>query len=224
MKYYPLFMDLKDKDCVVIGGGKVAERKVLSLLDAGAKVLVISPELSLTMRTLFEKRRITCRQRAYEKGDLKGAFLAFTVTDSLKTNEEIAGEAGKEGVLLNVVDNPKLCDFIVPAIVSQGDLSIAISTGGKSPALAKRIRKDLEERFGWEYGAFLDLLGAVRLRLLTKSHDNSYNKKLFLNLVSSPLLELIREGNDKEVDEILKEALGGEVTLSKLKVSIAPKD
>ena len=220
---YPIFLNLKGKDCVVIGGGKVAERKVLSLIDTGAKVLVISPRLSPVLKSLVEKGTITHRQRKYVKGDLQDAFLAISATDNKNINESVSEEAGEKRVFLNVVDIPKLCDFLVPSVVQQGDLLIAISTCGKSPALAKKIRKELEEKFGWEYGVFLDLLGAIRLRLLTKSHDKIYNKGLFLKIISSNLLEFIREGKENEVDRILTGVLDDRFTLSKLDISIASK-
>jgi precorrin-2 dehydrogenase/sirohydrochlorin ferrochelatase len=217
---YPIFLNLEGKDCVVIGGGNVAERKVLRLIDTGVKILVISPGLSPVLKSLAEKGRIVHRERKYMKGDLQGAFLAISATNNKKINESVFEEAGEKQVFLNVVDVPRLCDFLVPSVIRQGDLMIAISTNGKSPALAKKIRKELAEVFGWEYSVFLDLMGAIRLRLLTKSHDKTYNKRLFSEIVSSDLLEFIREGKENEVDRILKEVLGIQFTLSNLAISI----
>ena len=222
--FYPIFLDLKEKNCVVIGGGKVAERKVLSLIDTGAKVLVISPVFSPVLKSLAEKGRIDHLARKYMKGDLQDAFLAISATNNKKINESVSEEAGEKKIFLNIVDIPKLCDFFVPSVVRQGELLIAISTSGKSPALAKKIRKELEEVFGWEYSVFLELLGAIRLRLLTKSHDKTYNKRLFTEIVSSDLLEFIREGEVNEVDRILKEVLGVQFTLSNLDISITNKE
>ena len=222
MKYYPIFLDIQGKDCVVIGGGTVAERKVLSLISAGAKVKVISPELTSSLKKLAENKNIAYSPRNYAEGDIKGSFMAFSAANNTEINEKAFREARKEGVLLNIVDTPELCDFIVPSTVHQGDLSIAISTSGKSPALAKKIREELEEKFGWEFGVFLCLMGRIRVRLLTTAKDSSYNKKLFSELTSSPLLKLIREGHVKEIDRLLKNILGEEFTLSKLGVKITP--
>ena len=140
MEYYPIFMDIKGKPCVVIGGGRVAERKVLSLLNAGAKVCVVSPRLTDGIKKLVRERRVKVIKRAYKQGDIDSAFLAYSATDKREINREIFKEAKGKGILLNVVDVPDMCNFIVPSVVERGDLLIAISTSGKSPALAKRIR------------------------------------------------------------------------------------
>jgi precorrin-2 dehydrogenase/sirohydrochlorin ferrochelatase len=223
MKLYPLFLNLKGKPCVVIGGGKVAERKVLSLIDTGARVLVISPKLTPLLTSLLSKRRISHRSRTYEKGDLEGVCLAVSATNSKRINEAVSNEARERRVFLNVVDIPRLCDFYVPAVLEQGDLLIAISTSGKSPALAKKIRKELEKQYGWEYGPFLELMGAIRLRLLTKSHDKPYNKKLLSKIISSNILYYLKEGKEDEINGILQEVLDDEFSLSELNVSITSK-
>ncbi|MFQ5900587.1 MAG: bifunctional precorrin-2 dehydrogenase/sirohydrochlorin ferrochelatase [Thermodesulfobacteriota bacterium] len=220
MKYYPVFLNIRDRLCVVIGGGKVAERKVLSLLEAGARVNVISPEITPTLKALVQEGRVTHYGRLYQSGDIRDAFIAYTTIGDREVNERIAQEACINGTMLNIADIPDKCDFIVPSIVRREDLIIAVSTSGNSPAMAKMIREELETSYGWEYGVFLNLMGAIRARLLTKGQDSSYNKSLFLKLVSSPLLKFIREGKEKEVDKILKEVLDEGFSLSKLKVSI----
>jgi precorrin-2 dehydrogenase/sirohydrochlorin ferrochelatase len=208
MRYYPIFLDIKGKPCVVVGGGSVAERKVLSLLDSGAKVLVISPKLTPALKKLVAKQEISYCAKSYESGDLKGFFLAYSATNNSKVNKEVFQEAKKWGILLNVVDVPEVCNFIVPSVVERGDLLIAISTSGKSPAMAKKIRQQLEKEFGREYAVFLDIMGKVRDKILTKSKESDRNKKIFESMVNSPLLEWIRQGNEKKINRFLKETLG----------------
>ncbi len=207
MRYYPIFLDIKRKPCVVIGGGNVAERKVLSLLDAGARVLVISPELTPALKKLASKKKIGYCPKSYERGDLKGFFLAYSATNNSRVNKAVFKEAKEQAVLLNVVDVPELCNFIVPAVVDRGDLLIAISTSGKSPAMAKKIRQQLEKEFGSEYGVFLGIMGKVRDKLLTISKESDKNKKIFENIVNSPMLEWIRQGRKKEINRFLKKTL-----------------
>jgi len=207
MRYYPIFLDIKDKPCVVIGGGNVAERKVISLLDAGARVVVISPVLTPALKKLAREKTINYCPKSYEEGDLKGFFLAYSATDNSSVNRKVFNEAKREGILLNVVDVPKLCNFIVPSVVDRGDLLIAISTSGKSPAMAKKIRQRLEKEFGREYAIFLNIMGKVRAKLLTRSKESDTNKRMFEKLVNSPLLEWIKKGEKEKVDRFLKEAL-----------------
>ena len=207
MRYYPIFLDIKDKPCVVIGGGNVAERKVISLLDAGARVVVISPVLTPALKKLSRGKTINYCPKPYEDGDLEGFFLAYSATDNSSVNRKVFNEAKREGILLNVVDVPKLCNFIVPSVVDRGDLLIAISTSGKSPAMAKKIRQRLEKEFGREYAIFLNIMGKVRAKLLTRSKESDTNKRMFEKLVNSPLLEWIKKGEKEKVDRFLKEAL-----------------
>ncbi|MBI3756001.1 MAG: bifunctional precorrin-2 dehydrogenase/sirohydrochlorin ferrochelatase [Deltaproteobacteria bacterium] len=207
MRYYPIFLDIKRKPCVVIGGGNVAERKVVSLLDAGARVLVISPELTPALKKLASKKKIGYCPKSYEHGDLKGFFLAYSATNNSRVNKGVFKEAKEQAVLLNVVDVPELCNFIVPSVVDRGDLLIAISTSGKSPAMAKKIRQQLEKEFGKEYAVFLEIMGKIRDKLLTVSKESDKNKKIFENIVNSPMLEWIRQGRKKEMNRFLKETL-----------------
>src|SRR5664279_4839267 len=152
MKYYPIFLRVAGRDCLVIGGGKVATQKVESLLNASAAVTVISPELTPEISALAAAQRVVHHRRPYRSGDLQGVFLAYAATSDPTVQTQIARDAETAGVLLNVVDVPQLCSFIVPAVIQRGDLLIATSTSGTSPALARRIRRDLEHSFGPEYG------------------------------------------------------------------------
>lgn len=210
MRYYPIFLDVNDKPCIVVGGGSVAERKVSSLLNAGAKVLVISPKLTPALTRLANKKQISYRPHPYKTGDLKGFFLAYSATNDPLVNKAVFKEAKKLGILLNVVDVPELCNFIVPSVVERGDLLIAISTSGKSPAMAKKIREKLEKEFGREYAVFLDIMGKVREKVLTGSKESDKNKELFEELVNSPMLEWIRKGKKQEINKFLKKVLGSD--------------
>ncbi len=220
MRYYPVFLDIREKPCVVVGGGEVAERKALSLLDAGARVNMISPDFTPALYLLAEKNKITLERRDYKRGDLKGALLAFSATDRREINMEVHAEAKEEGVLLNVVDVPHMCGFIVPSLIKRGPLSIAISTSGKSPAMARKIRKDLEGVFGEEYAVFLELMGRIRTKLLELNRESAANKRTFEMLIDSPLLGWIREGNMEDVDDFLLKNLGAGYTTADLGMNI----
>ena len=208
MRYFPIFLDIKDRPVVVVGGGRVGERKVSSLLKAGAKVKVISPHLTKNLKRLAERGRITPIEREYKRGDLKGTFLAIAATADCETNQQVFEEGIRRRIPVNVVDSPAQCSFIVPSIISRGDLTLAISTGGKSPALAKKIRKELQNSFGPEYARLLKLLGAVRRKLLQEGSPSDINKMKLTKLIESPILPLMREGRRREIDELLRKILG----------------
>ena len=216
MKYYPIYLDIRDKPCVVIGGGDVAERKVLSLLNAGAKVTVVSPEVTEVLKGVSEDGRVEIKDRFYQEGDLKGAFIAYAATDDEDTNRKIAEEAHTCGVLLNIVDKPEMCDFIVPSVVERGLLSIAISTSGASPAFAKRLRLEMEERYGEEYAQFLEIMAAIRQKLLTKEADGVKKRKFFNELASSSIPEMVKAGRWEEVDRTIISLLGEDFSIASL--------
>ena len=144
-KYYPVFLDLKAKKCVVIGGGEIAERKIEQLLASHGDVTVVSPESTSTVEVWAETKQILLLKRMYQKGDLEGAFLAIAATDNSEVNGQVRAEAEEEKTLINVADVPELCDFIAPAITSRGPVTVAISTSGTSPALARRLRELMEK-------------------------------------------------------------------------------
>ncbi len=216
MRYYPIFLDIKDKPCVVVGGGSVAERKVISLLDAGARVTVISPEATPVLNGMATAGRVAIKKRSYQDGDLDGAFMAYAATDDEGINGLVAEEAKRRRVLLNVADTPALCDFIVPSVVERGRLSIAISTSGASPAFAMRLRKELEKMYGEEYAVFLDIMAAVRQKLLTRGVENDKNRKIFNELASSGIPSMIRDGRWEEVDQTIVSILGDEFSVRSL--------
>ncbi len=160
--YYPVFLNISGKKCIVIGGGQVALRKTMALLERDAAVQVISPVVCSELNKLAEKRIITVSRRDYHPGDARGAFVIIAATDNHALNQQVVAEARAANVLVNVVDNAELSDFIVPSCLSRGDITIAISTSGRSPALARKIRSRLEAEFGKEYGTLAVLLSEVR--------------------------------------------------------------
>ncbi|ATW28104.1 precorrin-2 dehydrogenase/sirohydrochlorin ferrochelatase family protein [Candidatus Formimonas warabiya] len=204
-KYYPLLVDLDQVKCLVIGGGAVAYRKVLSLKESGAAVTLISPRILEPLAQMGDQGEITILKRRYQWGDLKGFRLVYVATDDQEVGVQVCNEAKDEGILLNMADNPSLGNFIVPSKIQRGDLSLCISTNGKSPLLAKKIRQELEVRYGQEYADFLRLLGQEREAALREIPDGDKRKAYFEALVSSDLLDLMREGRKEEISERLAE-------------------
>ncbi len=162
MKYYPVFWNIAGKKCVVVGGGEVAERKVKRLLESGAKVFIISSRLTPELARLNEENIIGHIAKEYSSEYIYGAALVIGATDDEKTNAVISSDARSKGIPVNIVDDPQKCDFILPSLVERGDLTIAIGTGGKSPALARHLREELESKYGEEYEIFLNILGSLQ--------------------------------------------------------------
>jgi precorrin-2 dehydrogenase/sirohydrochlorin ferrochelatase len=216
MRYFPVFLDVKGKLCVVVGGGRVAERKVRSLLKAGARVKVIGPELTAPLSRLGERGAISCLSRPYRGGDLRGASLVIAATDDRPTNERVFRQARKQRVPVNVVDDPGHSSFIVPSVVEKKDLLIAISTSGQSPALARVLRQKFEREIGPEYTLLLKLLGTVRKKILSRGSKPGQNQRIFRQLVKEDLLSPIREKNFWKLDRGLKRVLGPGYSLREL--------
>ena len=208
MRYYPVSLDIKNRKCLVVGGGGVGTRKVVTLLDCGAKVTVVSPDVRGKLLELADSGLIILEKRPYLEADLDGMFLVIGTTDDEKLNRQISIDAEKLNMLCNIADRPKVCNFILPSIVNRGDLTISISTSGKSPALAKKLRIELEEQFGNEYAEILLLMGAIREKLLSKKHEPEAHKQLFEKLISRGLLDIIRGNRKDEIDSLLHEVLG----------------
>jgi len=220
MQHYPMFVRMAGLRCAVIGGGTVAERKVTTLLGAAAVVTVVSPTLTDTLATLAANDRITHVPRRYHEGDLRGFRVAFAATNDDAVHAAIAREAEREGTWLNVVDRPQWCSFIVPAIVEQGDLTIAISTGGASPALARQIRTEVDRRFGPEYAQALTILRAVRERLRAEARSAAERRGILTALVRSGLVEYLRTKQGDAIDRLLGSIIGHDVSMSQLGVHL----
>ena len=208
MRYYPVHLDIQNRNCLVVGGGSVGTRKVKSLLNCGAKVTVISPLISEQLKELEPSRTITLKERPYRPEDLEGMFLVIGATNDESLNRQISEDANRRNTLCNIADRPEVCNFILPSIVHRDDLVITISTSGKSPALAKKLRKILESQFGEEYGDLLDLMGAIRKKLLSQAHEPEAHKQLFEQLINSNLIDLIREKKEEDINALLFRVLG----------------
>jgi precorrin-2 dehydrogenase / sirohydrochlorin ferrochelatase len=208
MRYYPVCLDIKDRPCLVVGGGQVGTRKVARLLQCGARVTVISPEVTPELARMARQGQIELRQRDYQRSDLDNCFLVVGATDAPEQNRRIHRDAEAIQRLCNIVDQPDLCNFVLPAVVAQGDLLLCISTSGRSPAFAKYLRRQLQGSFGPEYARFLELMGAVRERLLADEHAPEAHKPLFEKLIHSGLLEMIRRGDGDGINALLAEVLG----------------
>jgi len=206
-RYYPVFLDIKDKRCVVIGGGEVALRKVRMLLECMAAVEVISPALCPDLSMMVEAGAVKATLREYKPGDLDGSFVVVAATDDSNINKIISDEANEKGILINVVDVPRLSNFIVPSYLRRGDVTIAISTGGKSPALARKIRLELENSFGEEYAALAVLIDEVRSELRKRGTVLS-SERWQRALDIDKLLELLKLGRREEARSKLMETLG----------------
>jgi precorrin-2 dehydrogenase/sirohydrochlorin ferrochelatase len=181
---FPMFVKLQGRNCLVVGGGEIAESKVQSLLAAGARVRLVAPQVTLTLAEYARLQCVTWSARAFETADLDGVFLVIAATSDDEINELIFREADRRDVLCNAVDQPPRCHFYFPAVVRRGALQIAISTAGLSPALAQRIRKELEAEFGPEYEKWLERLGRVRAWLMRKGTEFERRKRLLHRLAS----------------------------------------
>ena len=202
MRYYPICLDVKDKKCVIVGGGEVAARKIVFLLNCEANITVISPQIKEEINAFVQEKKIELIDRKYQEKDLNNAFLVIVATDDQELNKQISHEARNKGILVNMVDSAEDSTVILPAVLSRGSLSIAVSTEGKSPALAKKIRDDLREVFGKEYIGFVELLGNLR-QVVKTTFDQPKRHIIWNKLLTSELLELLKKGRTDLVDVVL---------------------
>ena len=203
---YPIFLRLKDRSCVVVGGGNIAWRKTESLLECGARVRVVAPECNPEVREMSRAGRIELARRGFRPEDLDGAFVVIAATDDEEANRAVHDAARERGVLCNVVDRPELCDFYVPAVVERGDLQIAISTNGKAPALGAALRKWLEEEIGPAYGAVVERLGELRERVRARHPDAPERRMEILRRLagSEALWAALRSRNAQALGAIME--------------------
>jgi precorrin-2 dehydrogenase/sirohydrochlorin ferrochelatase len=206
--FYPVNLDIKDRQCLVVGGGAVASRKAQTLIDCEAIVTVVSPEFSEALKNLEQTSDITMIQRPYQTSDLDDKFLVIGATNDENLNRQVNADAEQRNMLCNIADVPDICNFILPAIIRRGDLCIAISTSGKSPAFAKKLRKDLEKTFGDEYAQLLTLMGEIRKKLLAEEHAPEAHKPIFEKLISHNLPEMIKNNEKERINQILFDVLG----------------
>jgi len=213
--YYPVFIDVVDRTCVVIGGGKIGEEKVRKLLECGAKVSIISPEVTEGVRGIVasDNDEVTWAQREYQRGDLKDAFIAIAATDDTRVNTQISEEAEERNVLLNVVDVTHLCTFIAPSIARRGEVTIAVSTGGASPALARKFREELTASTLLEYADLAPLLSIARSEL--KQMGVRVAPDHWQTCINDDLLAMVQDGKDEEAKKtLMANLLNGKVAAS----------
>jgi len=207
MRYYPIYLDLNGRDVLVVGGGAIAEGKALQLVEAGARLTVVSPELTEALRAAADHGEITHRRGAFIEGDLKGVFLVVSATGDRKVNEKVAEAAKERGLLCNVVDQPDLCNFITPALVTRGGLQISVSTGGGSPTLTQRVKREVAALVGKEYGVLLELAAEMRADAKDRIANFERRRDALRAFVESDALDLIRAGRLDEARALARRFL-----------------
>jgi len=211
MNLYPVNLNIQNKLCVIVGGGEVAGRKIRSLVNCGAKVVVISPVISAEIEGIASSGEIELRKRNYQNDDLDGAFLVFAATNEPNVQQAVVDEAKRKSILINSVDDPSSCSFQVPARVRRGNFMLTVSTGGSSPALASKLRKDLEEEYGLEYEHFVNLLARIREKVVVDGNTSDSHKLLFEKLLQLNILQRIQKADwvslQQELGSILPEGM-----------------
>lgn len=192
--YYPLFLDVEGKEVVIVGGGAVSVRKAETMLAYGARVTVVAPEIAEEL----ERLPLQLARKRYDARDIENAVIVIATTDDPAVNEQIANDCRSRRILVNVADAPHLCDFIVPAVIERGSIRVAISTGGNSPALARRLKFDLQTAIGPEYAELSDLLGALREPAKSALPTDDDRRRFFDSVITSGILELLRDGRRDE--------------------------
>jgi precorrin-2 dehydrogenase/sirohydrochlorin ferrochelatase len=189
---FPVNLNLRGRKCLVVGGGRVAERKVKSLLQCGAEIWIVSPEFTSGLERLSGQSNINLIHRHYDTEDLQNCFLVISAADDPSVNSRVADDCFARNIPVNVVDDPARCSFTVPSVLRRGSLCIAVSTEGNSPLLARKIREEMENSFGSEYARFLELMGEVRGKVIRYIPDIEARRRIFEYLINSDILELMR--------------------------------
>jgi precorrin-2 dehydrogenase/sirohydrochlorin ferrochelatase len=205
--FYPVFLNLTGRRCVIIGGGQIAEGKISKLLDSGAKIIVISPDATQGIRSFAERGQIELDLRKYQQGDLQGAFLVIAATNDRVVNQEIFEEAEKQGILLNAVDDMPRCSFIAPSIVEKGPVTVAISTGGASPALARKLRENMEVSSALDWADATGVLS--KARQIIKDKQIAVDPQRWQCCMTDELLTMIQAGHEYEALDLLMDLLLG---------------
>ena len=208
MKYFPAFLSLRDRDMLIVGNGLETEPKLLQFLETGARIKVVSPEPLPVVSELAAAGKIQYRQGNFQECDLQGMWLVVGTGNDREENERIVRAAECRRIFYNIVDVTLLCSFITPAIVSRGDVNIAISTSGTSPALAQRLKKEISELVGPEYGQIAEILGELRPRILEEIPDREKRFALFHHIVNSEVLSLLRVGLKTEALQLIETYIG----------------
>lgn len=206
--YYPIYLDIEERDVLIIGGGTVCARKAETMMRYGARVRIVSPEFTEEIEGWGREGRLRLQRKHYEAADLEGANIVIASTDDQAVNERIAADCRQRRIPVNVVDVTPLCEFIVPAIVESGSIQIAVSTGGKSPALARTLKEDLRRLVGPEYAEVNDLLGSLRdgARAAPSLPTDVDRKRFFDGILAQGILQMLREGRRREAYEAVARA------------------
>ena len=206
VRYYPMFMDLAGRDCLVVGAGAVAARKARSLLVCGARVTVVGVRPAAAFRSL-ERRGVAVRDRRFRASDVGRQALIIAATDDRAVNAAVAAAARRKGIPVNAVDDPEHCSFIVPAVVTRGDLTVAISTGGRSPAAARLVKERISEIIGDEYAALVRLLGAHRGSMKDAVAGQTTRARAWKRMIDAGVLESLRRGDRKGAAAMVRRCL-----------------
>jgi precorrin-2 dehydrogenase / sirohydrochlorin ferrochelatase len=207
-KYYPMMLNIENRKCLIIGGGDIACRKISEFIEYGANVTVVSISINEDIKAFMDKGLIHYIKDAYHKNYIENAYIVVASTNHSKINNQIFRDCSEKGILVNVVDDPKNCSFIVPSKIKRGDLTISISTNGKSPTLSRAIREELEEKYDENYEILLNILGDVRKEVIEKVKDASMKKEIFNNIVKEDYLEKLKLLGEEVVRKEIKEYLG----------------
>ncbi len=200
---------------MIVGGGRVAERKAGRLLASGALVVVVAPELTPHLQQMSANEEIVHIDGRYDGAQLSGSFLVIAATSDPDVNRQVAADARAAGAMVNVVDDPEIGDFMLPSLMERGDLSIAVSTGGKSPALARKIRMELEALYGQEYSVLLRILGELREKIVIAGNDSDENRERFDSVLNSEILDYIRAGRVHEIGDLIQQITGVRMEVEK---------
>ena len=204
--YYPIYLDVEERDVVIVGGGNVCARKAETMLKYGARVTIVSPAFTDEIEGWAREGKVKIRRKKYEEADLEGASIVIASTDDEKTNTQVAQDCRRRKIPVNVVDVTPLCEFIVPAIVESGSIQIAVSTGGKSPALARTLKEDLQKFVGPEYDEVNQLLGSLRDAAKEKLPTDTDRKRFFDSIIAEGILDMLREGRRDDAYEVVANA------------------
>ena len=205
---YPLCLNISDRLCVVVGGGRVAERKVRGILAAAGRVRVVSPMITPGLAMLVDRQALEWRRKTYNRPDLDGALLVFAATNSAEVQQAVYRDAQAAGLLINVADTPEWCDFQVPATIRRGDLTLSVATGGRSPAVAAMVRRRLDRQFGEEYGLLTTLAALLRDQILAEEGDSEQTRMLFQQILHDDIVDWLRERRWDKVQQHLERVLG----------------
>jgi siroheme synthase-like protein len=208
--YYPIYIDIEDRAVLIVGGGTVCARKAETMMRYGARVTIVSPEITEEIAAWEQSGVLAVHRKIYMESDLEGASIVIASTDDPCVNARVARDCRRRRIPVNVVDVTHLCEFIVPAIIEKGSIQIAISTGGKSPALARTLKEDLQRTIGPEYAEVNDLLGTLRKSAKKVLPTDIDRKRFFDGIIAAGLLDLLREGRRREAFEAVARACEAE--------------